>query len=318
MRIWGIESGIQEIDEQIHSLGKELNGNFEFKSIALKPIWRGLSTLTGYTHDSFFEKGADQLVAPWPDVIINGHPTTASLAVLIKQRSEGKSFLVNIQPLTAPSINFDLIIAPEHENLKGANIFKTTGHLTSVKPETLDKDTYANTYKHLEAPLIFVMGGEESQTFLLNEDEIKNVAEDLAKFQEKTGGTLILSKHIDPDERLKEYLEILPNVSYLFLQKTDPLIGALSWANILVCLGDEVATISKACSTGKPVLHYKLDRTPPAGFTKLYKKLLSRGMITSTSENFEDVSYFPLRETERVATYINRLLQSKQKVNVLL
>ena len=92
MQIWGIETGIQEMDDQIQSLGKELNGNFDFKSIAFKPMWGHVGVVTGYTHDYFFEKGAEQLVAPWPDIVINGHHATASVAFLIKQRSARKSF----------------------------------------------------------------------------------------------------------------------------------------------------------------------------------------------------------------------------------
>lgn len=318
MHIWGIESGIQEIDEQIHSLGKELAGKFEFKSIALKPMWRYLNILTGFIHDSFFEKGVEQLTAPWPDIVINGHPSTASLAVLIKQRSEHKIFIVNIHTPGAPLVNFDLVICPEHNKIKGSNIFTITGQLTTIKPEILDKNTYSYTYDHLKPPFIFVVGREESQTFLLSEEELSTLTRDLVKFQEKTEGTLIISHKIDPDGRLKENLETFTSLPHLALTKTDSLVGALAWADILICVGDEIATLSRACSTGKTVLHYKLDRTPPIGFMGFYEKLISRKMISTTEDNWKTVSYSPLREAERVANHINLLLQKKQKVNVLL
>lgn len=318
MRIWGIQSGIREIDEQIQSLGQEFTGEFEFKSAALKPLWQHVSSLLGYSHDSFFEHGADQLVAPWPDIIINGHPSTAAIALIIKQRTQNKSFLINLHKPENSSHNFDLIVAPEHEKLQGTNILTTTGYLTNIKPEKIKKQNYTAPFGENPPPHILVLGGNESQTVILSDNEITAIAEDLCSFHSKIGGTLIITKLVDPDYRLKSKIEANQGVPVASFDDNNSLMSAFAWADVIVCLGDEIFTLSMACSTGKPVLHYKFNHDAPHGFAEFYQKLLSMNMIATINDNLQKVSYLPLREAERVAGHICQLLHKKNKVNVLL
>lgn len=318
MRIWGIQSGIREIDEQIQSLGQALSGQFEFKSAALKPLWQHVTSLLGYSHDSFFEYGADQLIAPWPDIIINGHPVTAAIALIIKQRTQNKSFLINVHKPEIALHNFDLIVAPEHEKLQGVNVLTTTGYLNNIKPEKLKKQNYTSPFDQITSPHILVLGGNESQTAILNDSEITSIAEDLCRFQDKIGGTLIITKSIDPDQRLKSKIESVQRIPVISFDHNGLLMNAFTWADVIVCLGDEIFTLSMACSTGKPVLHYKLNHTAPHGFAEFYQKLLSMNMIATIHDNLQKVSYLPLQEAERVAGHICQLLHKKHKVNVLL
>lgn len=318
MRIWGIQSGIREADEQIQSLGQEFAGEFEFKSAALKPLWQHVTSLLGYSPDSFFEYGADQLIAPWPNVIINGHPSTASIALAIKKRTQNKSFLVNIHTPGIPLHNFDLVIAPEHEKLHGANVLTITGHLNNINPEKLKKQRYTSPFDQIAHPQVLVLGGNASQSVILNDEEIIAIANDLNQFQRKIGGTLVITKMADPDHHLTSRLEAMEGVSIFSLDPKDSLINAFSFADVIVCLGDEITNLSMACSTGKPVLHYKLNHTSPLGFAELYQKLLSMNMIATIHDNLQKVSYHPLREAERVAGHICQLLHKKHKVNVLL
>ncbi len=318
MKIWGIHSGIRENDEQIQSLGQEFSGHFEFKSATLKPLWRHVTSFLGYTHDSFFEHGADQLVAPWPDIIINGHPSTAAIAMMVKQRSHNKSFLINVHRPEISHSSFDLIIAPEHEKIQASNVFPITGFLNGIKPEKLSKKNYAYTFDHLPTPQILVLGGDEAQTVLLSDTEVAHIADDLSQLQNKIGGTLIISQTLDPDHRLKAKVDTIQKTPAFFLDQDHPLIGAFAWADIIVCVGDEIANLSKACSTGKPVLHYKLNHATPYGFAEFYQKLLSMNMIATIHDNLSQATYHPLREAERVASHICQLLHKKNKVNVLL
>lgn len=318
MRIWGIRSGIREIDEQIQSLGQAFSGQFEFKSAALKPLWHHVTSLLGYSHDSFFDYGADQLIAPWPDIIINGHPSTAAIGLIIKQRTQNKSFLINVHRPEIALHNFDLIVVPEHEKLQGPNVLTTTGYLNNIKPEYLEKQKYASPFGQNTSPYILVLGGNESQTVILNESEIISTTEDLCHLQNKIGGTLIITKAIDPDQLIKSRIEATGKNPVLSFDHSDLLMSAFAWADIIVCLGDEIFTLSMACSTGKPVLHYKLDHTSPHGFAEFYQKLLSMNMIATIHDNLQKVSYLPLQEVERVADHICQLLHKKNKINVLL
>lgn len=318
MKIWGIQSGISEIDEQIQSLAKEFDGSFEFKSVALKPMWQHITSIFGYTHDSFFEYGSEELVAPWPDIVINAHPSTTPIALIIKQRSQNKSFLINLHKLDVSSQRFDLVIAPEHENAHGSNVITTTGYLTDIKAEKLNKKNYAYTFSHLTTPQILILGGTGTQPLIFTEDEISQIAKDFCMLQYTCGGSLIIMETIDPDHHLKSAIEHINGVAPLVLNQDHSLKGALAWADIIVCLGDDFSAISKACSSGKTVFHYKINRTSPTGFAEFYQKLCSMNMIATLHDGFQHASYIPLRETERVASHICRLLHKKHKVNVLL
>lgn len=318
MRIWGIQSGIKEVDEQIQSLGQEFAGQFEFKSAALKPLWQQVTSFFKYSPDTFFEYGADQLVAPWPDIIINGHPSTAPIALAIKQRTQNKSFLVNIHKPDISFHHFDLVVAPEHEKLQGANVLMTTGFLNKIHPERLSKQINTPPFDQIKPPQILVLGGNESQSIILNDEEMTTIASDLCYLQSKAGGTLVVAKMVDPDHQLTTRIEMIKEASIISVDLKDSLINALSFADIIVCLGDEITTLSMACSTGKPVLHYKLDHPSPPGFAEFYQKLLSMNMVATIHDDLQKVHYCPLRETERVASYICQLLHKKHKVNVLL
>lgn len=318
MKVWGIQSGIHENDEQIQSLGEELSDQFEFKSAKLKPLWRHVTSFFNYSHDSFFEYGADQFVAPWPDIVINGHSSTASIALMIKQRSQNKSFLINLHDPNTPNQQFDLVIVPEHEKIRADNVFPVTGLLNNIKPEKLDKQIYPFSFSQLPTPQILVLGGNTSQTILLDDAELEGIAGDLHHLQKKLGGTLLIAHSLDPDRHLKDKIETLHEASVFSLDQSHSPMGAFAWADIIVCLGNEIATLSKACSTGKPVLHYKLNHTPAYGFADFYQKLLSLNMIATIYDNLQQVTYHPLREAERVAGHVGQLLHKKYKVNVLL
>ncbi len=318
MKIWGIQSGVSELDEQIQSLGKEFGGSFDFKSAALKPVWQHMVSIFGYTHASFFEYGAEELVSPWPDIVINVHPSTTAIALIIKKRSQNKSFLINLHKLDVSSRNFDLVIAPEHEKVDGNNVITTVGYLTDIKAEKLIKKNYAYTFSHLSTPQIFILGGTKTQPFIFDEDELSKIAKDFCMLQQTCGGSLVIAQTIDPDHRLVTAIEQTSGVAPLIHNQDHSLKGALAWADIIVCLGDDFSAISKACSSGKTVLHYQINRTSPTGFVEFYQKLRSMNMIATLHDGLQQATYSPLREAERVASHICQLLHQKHKVNVLL
>lgn len=318
MKIWGIQSGVSELDEQIQSLGKEFGGSFDFKTAALKPMWQQVSSVFGYTHASFFEYGAEELAPPWPDIVINAHPSTTAIALIVKQRSQNKSFLINLHNLDIASRSFDLVIAPEHEKVRGNNVMTTIGYLTDIKAEKLIKKNYAYTFSHLPTPQIFILGGTKTQPLILAEDELSKIAKDFCMLQQSCGGSFIIAQTIDPDHRLVTAIEQMSGVAPLIHNQDHSLQGALAWADIIVCLGDDFSAISKACSSGKTVLHYQINRASPTGFAEFYQKLRSMNMIATLHDGFQQASYSPLREVERVASHICQLLHQKHKVNVLL
>ena len=318
MIVWGIKSGIQSVDTQIQSLGQELEGVFEFKEIILNPLWESFPSLLDFIPDAFIKRGQQDLTPPWPDIILNAHPSTDLVAQMIKHRSQSKSFLVHLHLSPKLPSDVDLFVIPEHAPIDRLNVIKTRGYLNEIKPKNFVKDHYAYTFNHLPSPQILIIGGYKNDFSPLTQEERKRVAYQLIAFQKKVGGSLVLSPEFDSSYLLKGEIEKAARLKVVIYKPTQPLMGAMAWANIVVCVGQDMMSLSKACSSEHQVYLCRVERAVPREVNAFYQKIYSLHMVDDLENPKPYVPYLPLREAERVANHIRQLRYQKNKINVLL
>ena len=68
-------------------------------------------------------KAQRALVAPpWPTLWVAAGRRSAAFTRLVRRRSGGKTFTVQILNPYTDASNFDLVVVPEHDRLAGANV----------------------------------------------------------------------------------------------------------------------------------------------------------------------------------------------------
>jgi len=218
----------------------------------------------------------DKFKPPWPDILIATGRQTVALALAIKKANPG-TFSVQIQNPTIALNRFDIVIAPQHDQLVGENVVSTSGALHQVTEQRLKsaRKEFSAEYGGLKRPLIGVLVGGSNQTFRFTDAKGKQFVALLREVLNNSGGSLIItpSRRTDP-QILKIIKEGLPDVGIKIWdgKGNNPYFGILAHADALIVTGDSVNMISEALATGKPVHIFKLIGGN-AKFDRFHKEL---------------------------------------------
>src|SRR3546814_5345190 len=85
----------------------------------MRPGFASLNMLSPADRATFAE--------PWPDVLITCGRKSAMLAMAVKQASKGRTTTIHVQDPKASPRNWDLLVVPEHDRVRGPNVVVTQG-----------------------------------------------------------------------------------------------------------------------------------------------------------------------------------------------
>ena len=283
------------------------------KRVQLRPFWRAVTPylrLGGYRQ---FAAGSDLLTPPWPDLLIGTGRQSVAAVLWVKKASGGKVCAVQLQNPGFAWRKFDLIVAPQHDRLSGANVIATRGSLHRATRETLARDSarWSNLFAHLPRPYIAVLIGGSNSAYHLGTDEIAKLCEKLSRCSHALGGSVLVtpSRRTSP-EAAAAIAPVLAGVPH-FLWNTrgdNPYFGLLGLADFIVVTCDSVNMISEAASTGKPVYVEML----PGGSSKSARfldRLRAEGAVRNFTGTLEPFAYVPINDMPAVVERITQLLR---------
>ena len=113
-----------------------LKFDYEIKVLELSTLGRLPNIILGASLIAITNDSKNQILPPWPDLVISAGRRAASIARHIKRKSGGRSFICHIM-YPGFSNEIDLIAIPKHDQLKGGNIFNITGAPNRITEEFL-------------------------------------------------------------------------------------------------------------------------------------------------------------------------------------
>jgi hypothetical protein len=255
-------------------------------------------------------EGSDAFVPPWPDVVIGTGRLNTAVAVAIKRASRGRTVNIRVQHPQMSLSEFDIIAAPQHDALQGANVFSTLGAVNRVTRARLDdaSQKFAAEYADLPRPLIGVLLGGSNRKFTLDADFAEHLADQLEQAQQQHGGTVLITPSRRTDAVVIDVLRRrLPNAKIWDGVSENPYFAYLALADYLVVTADSVNMASEASFTGKPV--YVAGLTGGNNkFEDFHRNLQARGCTRPFTGELAHWQYQPLDETRRVADEIKHRL----------
>ncbi len=209
---WVLSDGKPGMRNQCVGLAEALGVDFVVKTVRPRLPWRILAPQLWLAPLSAPGVGGDGFRPPWPELLIATGRQTVALALAIKRASAGRTFTVQIQNPAFALSRFDVVVAPRHDEISGANVIVTEGALHRVTGERLAREAarFRPLLADLPRPLVAVLVGGSNRQYRFTRDAAERLADGLQSLEWVKEGRLDLV-----EEYCRKDVEILRDL-YLY------------------------------------------------------------------------------------------------------
>ena len=126
-----LTQGMHGMVSQVEGLAKALGLNYKHQTVTLKPFWNLIPPKFSPISENLVK---NKFVCDSKIIISCGRKSVIP-SIALKKRLGKEIFTIHVQNPKVSFNHFDLIICPEHDNIKGDNVITTTGaiHYLSKK-----------------------------------------------------------------------------------------------------------------------------------------------------------------------------------------
>jgi mitochondrial fission protein ELM1 len=305
---WAISDGAAGNERQAVALARSLGLAPRVLRIRVREPWQALAPRLAWgARGAIRDLDGQPLSPPWPALAIGCGRRAALATRLLRRWSEGRVFTVQVLDPRIATRAFDLVVAPRHDRVEGANVLHSIGALNGVDTAWLaDGRTRFARLGTLPGPRTAVLVGGSSHAQRLDASYFDALLERLASRHAADGGSFLVSvsRRTPPAivERLRQAFARLPGVFWAG-EGDNPYAGYLAWADRIVVTPDSVNMLSEACATGKPV--YTFAPRPIRGkLARFHAELLGSGHLRRLDDPSPAPLPPPLAETAAIAELV--------------
>jgi uncharacterized protein len=256
-------------------------------------------------------RGAVELGPPWPDLVIGCGRNSVVPALAIRRASRGSVVLAHVQDPRLRRSEFDLMVVPEHDRLRGERVIVSCGAIHRVTPARLAaKARRFPALAEMPRPIVAVLLGGSNKAYRLSLSRLGEIAEAVAGILRDTGGSALVT----PSRRTGQGGQSLvrDRLAGQPAQVWDgtgdnPYFAYLAFADAFLVTADSVSMISEAAATGKPVHILPLDGGN-AKFARFHRLMEQAGVTRPFSGRLESWSYPVPDDTARAAAAVRSLV----------
>ena len=306
-----LTQGMHGMVSQVEGLAKALGLNYKHQKIELKSFWNLIPPRISPISENLVK---NKFVCDCKVIISCGRKSVIP-SIALKKRLGNEIFNIHIQDPKISFKHFDLIVSPEHDNLKGENIINTTGAIHYLtKKEILDNAQYLEIEKDKRREFVaFIIGGP-NKYYRYSEKQIHQLFNKVKTlFTPDRYKIIVIPSYRTPENILKIAFNTF-NDDHHVVKTIDKkaYLSALAISNYIVVTCDSTSMISEAAITGKPVYIAMMRSLKPAWrFKKFYSQLRDLGISRELGNSVESWSYNKLNEVNRIAP----IVKAKMKKN---
>jgi uncharacterized protein len=317
LKAWLITPGLVGMDVQTQGVACALGLDFVMKHVDPKGIWKLASPWGPVAPAERFGQSGSRFAPPWPDIAISVGRGSIPYVRALRRKAGDRTFTVVLQDPKTGLGTADFIWVPEHDSLRGANVFTT---LTS--PHGLTADRLAQLRLRLPpaigalpSPRVAVLLGGKNAVYKFHDEDDERLVGALQSLG-RLGASFLITPSRRTHPRLLNATEQATRAFPRVLwdgRGANPYGDFLAHADLFVVTADSVNITGEACGTGRPVLVFK----PSGGSAKFFRfhaALESRGATRPLPDRLDalpDWSYEPLHSAEEIAREIERRWQER-------
>ena len=301
-----LTEGMHGMISQVEGLAKALDIEFTHHKVELNSFWKLIPPILTPISNFVFKK----INVEDFDIIISCGRKSVIPSIYFKKISKKKVFNIHVQNPKVSLSNFDFVIVPEHDNLKGKNVITSKGAIHYLTPNEIknnhnylvDKLDKAKDY------LLLILGGP-NKYYDYNDQNLINIFNIIKKIMNTNNlQSIVIPSMRTPKNTIKLADELLgkENLVITNIDKKAYLSG-LSLAKYIVVTCDSTSMISEAAITGKPIYIADIPAKKNDQRFKMFRELFTQLNITKNlNEKLEIWTYKSLNETTRIAEEIKK------------
>ena len=310
LRAWCITDGSLGMISQVRGLAEALKVNYEQKIVDLKFPWNKLPV--GILPPSkiifnHYEQISLEINAP-PEVIISCGKRSIYASLYLKKSLKNKVLSIHIQDPKINPNNFDLVVAPAHDDLSANNVLKTDLAINHINSNLLNKEAelYADQFSEIQKPICAIFLGGQNRNYRFDVSVLKKLADQVENVLENNDIQLFMLFSRRTDRLIIEYLnDRFSDKNIIWNGEGNPYLALLQYSKYLICTSDSVSIISESISANKPVYIFKLPSLKKNNrIEKFITTILRKNYARLLGEKLEDFSNSYENETFKVARMI--------------
>ncbi|HEX3864634.1 MAG TPA: mitochondrial fission ELM1 family protein [Stellaceae bacterium] len=312
--VWVLHDGKPGMASQALGLAAATGFAFVEKRLSVRRPWKWLPPVLWFAPLAAISENGLRLRPPWPDLVIGCGRNTASPALAIRRASGGRTIAAQVQDPRTGHDEFDLLLVPAHDRLRGARVMVTQGAIHGVTPDRLAAERRRfPAFDALPRPIIGVLIGGSNRAYRLDLPQLGNIADSVANAVRDSGGSAVVT----PSRRtgaaglalLRERLAGVPG--HIWDGSGDnPYYAYLAVADALLVTADSVSMVSEAAATGKPV-HILPLAGGDAKFARFHETMRQAGITRPFTGHIESWGYPPLDDTARAGAALRAMVLAR-------
>jgi len=305
-----LTEGMHGMISQVEGLATALDINFTHHTVELNNFWKIIPPKLTPISQSVYKKISQSDF----DIIISCGRKSVIPSIHLKKNSKKKVFNIHIQDPKVRFNNFDFIVAPEHDSIKGQNVITTKGAIHYLtENEIIRNKNYLNSFiKKDDRKICALILGGPTKYYDYSVRNIENIFLILNDFLKKNDFQLVIIPSMRTPKATIDYAIEYFGENHTIIDNVDKkaYLSALSISESVVVTCDSSSMISEAALTGKPIYVANiLPKKNDKRFQKFRYLFRELNIIRNLGEEEENWNYQKLDETNRVAKII------KQKIN---
>jgi len=302
-----LTEGYHGMISQVEGLAKALKAEFQHKIVRLNLMWNYIPPKLTPIKDNNYINNDDTF-----DLVISCGRKSVVPSIILKKKND-KIFTIHIQDPKVSFKNFDLIVAPEHDNLIGENVINSKGAIHYITKDEIEK---ANSYlsdKIKNKKIVSLILGGPNKYYNFSNEELTKIFNKVRSNFISIGYKIIIIPSMRTPKRIIDLAnkEFLSDGYVVNSVDKQAYLASLALANKIVVTCDSTSMISEAAASGKPIFvahmqpkmnNYRFER-----FFHLFREM---GITRNLEEKVENWSYKHFNEAERIAPMIHSKLSN--------
>ena len=304
-----LTEGMHGMISQVEGLAKALDLDFIHEKIELNNFWKLIPPKITPVQSFVFKNKINKKF----DIIISCGRKSVIPSLLLKKKFGRKIINIHIQDPKVSLDNFDFVVVPEHDSIKGENVITSKGAIHYLRNDELDENINYLKSRVVKEKLVTLIVGGPTKYYDYQEKSIKEIFSKVYENFINKGFQLIFIPSMRTPKKIIDLAKNYFDENQIIITQVDKkaYLSSLKLSDYIIVTCDSTSMISESAITGKPIYVAQMEpKKKNERFMKFFELFKSLNIIKDLGGTIEDWNYEKLNETDRISSYIKEKIKN--------